>query len=362
MQEINITRFLSHFLFLIILNSCANIVAPSGGEKDVNAPKTQDITVLEKSNLKIIEFKFDEYIQLNQWEKNFYISPPLKNIIKKEIKGKNLVLTIKDSLNSNITYYISLNYCIKDNNEGNVLEKLDYLYSFSKKPDSLSIRGKLIDGFSLNPEKNSWVMLFNYKTNDSLLFKQKPNYVAKTNENGFFYFPNLKDENYKVIALNDVDFVYDNKEKIAFGDSLLNAKKDSFITLYSFRPEDIDTINNIIDTTKEPNITLDSINKNESQLLGSLLISTNYNSSCIFQLLQNDKIIYSNSFNTMPFSINNITPGKYNLKFIADYNQDKIWNTGDWNKKTQPEKVKKYPNEIIIRGNWDLEIEWIIEE
>ena len=64
----------------------------------------------------------------------------------------------------------------------------------------------------------------------------------------------------------------------------------------------------------------------------------------------------------MPFSINNITPGKYNLKFIADYNQDKIWNTGDWNKKIQPEKVKKYPNEIIIRGNWDLELEWIIEE
>ena len=362
MQEIKIIRFLSHFLFLIILNSCANIVAPSGGEKDVSAPEIQDITVIEKSNIKIIKFKFDEYIQLNQWEKNFYISPPIKNIIKKEIKGKTLVLTIKDSLNSNLTYYISLNYCIKDNNEGNILEKLDYLYSFSKKPDSLSLRGKLIDAFSLNAEKNSWVMLFNDKTNDSLLFKQNPNYVAKTDENGFFYFPNLKEENYKIISLNDLDFIYDNKEKIAFGDSLLNAKKDSFITLYSFNPECVDSASNIIDTTKKPNITLDSINKNESQLLGHLLISTNYNSSCIFQLLQNDKIVYSRSFTTMPFSINNITPGKYNLKFIADYNQDKIWNTGDWNKKIQPEKVKKYPNEIIIRGNWDLELEWIIEE
>ena len=349
-------------ILLIMLNSCANIVAPSGGEKDINAPKTQDITVIEKSTHIIMEFKFDEYIKLNQWEKNFYISPPIKNIIKKEINGKSLLLTIKDSLNSNLTYYFSLNYCVKDNNEGNVLDKLDYLYSFSKKKDSLSLRGKLVDAFSLNSEKNSWVMLFNDNTNDSLLFKQNPNYVAKTDENGFFFFPNLKDKSYKVIAINDIDFIYDNKEKIAFADSLLNAKKDSFITLYSFIPEDIDSINNIIDTTKKPNITLDSINKNERPLLGSLLISTNYNSSCIFQLLQNDKIVYSSSFKTMPFSINNITPGKYNLKFIADYNQDKIWNTGNWNKKIQPEKVKKYPNEIIIRGNWDLELEWIIEE
>ena len=124
-------RILSVFLFLIILKSCANIVAPSGGEKDVNAPEIQDIKIVEKSNFKIIEFKFNEYIQLNQWEKNFYISPPIKNIVTKTIKGKSLFLTIKDSLNIDLTYYISLNHCVKDNNEGNILEDLNYLYSFS---------------------------------------------------------------------------------------------------------------------------------------------------------------------------------------------------------------------------------------
>ena len=354
-------RILSVFLFLIILKSCANVVAPSGGEKDINAPEIQDIIVIEKSNLKIIQFKFNEYIQLNQWEKNFYISPPIKNIVTKKIKGKSLFLTIQDSLNINLTYYISLNYCVKDNNEGNVLVNLNHLYSFSETIDSLSISGKLLDAFSLNVEENSWVMLFNEKINDSLLFKQKPNYIAKTNKYGFFHFPNLKDEKYKIVALNDIDFIYDENEKIAFSDSLLNAKNNSSITLFSFFPKINDTSIIIPDTTNKEDLILDSISKNEKLLLGNLKIITNYNASCIFQLLQNDKIINSYSFNKSPYLINNITPGKYNLKYIADYNQDNIWNTGNWEKKKQPEKVKKYPNQIIIRGNWDVELEWIIE-
>ena len=57
-----------------------------------------------------------------------------------------------------------------------------------------------------------------------------------------------------------------------------------------------------------------------------------------------------------------IVPGKYQLKYIVDNNQDRIWNTGNWESRILSEKVANYPSEITIRSNWDLELEWIIQE
>ena len=64
----------------------------------------------------------------------------------------------------------------------------------------------------------------------------------------------------------------------------------------------------------------------------------------------------------MPFLLNEIAPGKYNLKCIVDKNGDGDWTRGNWENKTQAERVFNYPTEITIRSNWDLELEWIIEE
>ena len=63
----------------------------------------------------------------------------------------------------------------------------------------------------------------------------------------------------------------------------------------------------------------------------------------------------------MPFLLNEITPGKYNLKCIVDENGDEEWTRGNWESKSQPEKVFNYPTEITIRSNWDLELDWNLE-
>ena len=51
----------------------------------------------------------------------------------------------------------------------------------------------------------------------------------------------------------------------------------------------------------------------------------------------------------------------YQLKYILDANSDGKWNTGNWQEKIQAEKVVNYPNEITIRSNWDLELEWNLD-
>ncbi|GGD78582.1 hypothetical protein GCM10011412_15500 [Maribacter cobaltidurans] len=52
------------------------------------------------------------------------------------------------------------------------------------------------------------------------------------------------------------------------------------------------------------------------------------------------------------FEFNNINPGKYLIRAIFDKNNNGKWDTGNYLKRTQPEKVSYYPNTIEMRANW----------
>ena len=363
-------KYLQKIFLFFSLTSCANMMSPTGGQKDVDPPKL--ISKIEKNHAKdfqkkIIYFNFDEFIVLNKWEENFYISPIIKKQIQKRIKGTELQIIIEDTLEINTTYYLALNNCIKDLNEGNILDSLDYTFSTFANTDTLNISGSLQDAYTLEGLVNCWVMLFNENVNDTLIFTCDPNYIAKTDNEGNFNFPNLKNDNYKIVAITEFDFIYNLNEKIAFSNRIINPNHDSIIALFAFDP--IVIIDSIglntkilkIDSTITPVSNNNSIAP-ENIPTGKLEIITPINKPCILQLLQNKKVVQEVVFSRKPFLFKEIIPGKYQLKYIADNNQDSIWNTGSWENKKQAEKVINYPSEITIRANWDLELEWIIEE
>ncbi|MBZ0242546.1 MAG: hypothetical protein K8F24_04965, partial [Bacteroidales bacterium] len=53
-----------------------------------------------------------------------------------------------------------------------------------------------------------------------------------------------------------------------------------------------------------------------------------------------------------------LLPVKYLLKIIEDRNFNGRWDTGDYLKNQQPERVNYFPKEIEIRANWDVEESW----
>ena len=349
-------------ILLLLFYSCANMVAPSGGIKDTTAPILLSVTENKTTTINEFHFIFNEYIQLNNWEDNFYISPPFNKKLQKKIKGETLIISIKDSLTNNTTYHLSLSNCIKDLNEGNITDSLSFIFGNPNHFDTLTLNGTLRDAYTLEAIKNAWIMLFNKDKHDTLIFKDSPNYIAKTNKDGNFNFPNMNDKNYKIAALTDFDFIYHKNELIAFSNSIINAKKDSFISLFAFDPIvktnsiSADTLIMITDSTE-----LDTIKNKQLPATGSLKLNTKQYSSIVFQLLQNEKVHYSFSFNSFPFLLNNINPGKYSLKCIIDKNLDGEWTKGSWEEKIQAEKVFNYPEEITIRSNWDLELDWDLE-
>lgn len=89
----------------------------------------------------------------------------------------------------------------------------------------------------------------------------------------------------------------------------------------------------------------------------------NCNSPVIVQLMDiketilNDKVIRKDQ--TLKYEY--LKPQKYKLKVIFDKNDNGKWDTGKYLEKRQPEKALYYQNEINVRSNWDIELEWKLE-
>ncbi len=62
------------------------------------------------------------------------------------------------------------------------------------------------------------------------------------------------------------------------------------------------------------------------------------------------------------FEFNLLSPGKYLVRAIFDANENGLWDTGDFYRKIQPERVVYFPTEIDVRANWELEQLFLIEE
>jgi hypothetical protein len=66
--------------------------------------------------------------------------------------------------------------------------------------------------------------------------------------------------------------------------------------------------------------------------------------------------------NDTTYRIEYLNPGKYTLKLIYDSNSNRKWDSGNYFKKLQPEKVFYFPKTVEVRGNWEIEEVWEIDD
>lgn len=234
-------------LFELFLSSCASRSAPSGGPKDTLAPKLDTAFPPNQSlnfKQKKIILVFDEYLQLKNPAQQISFSPPLKNKPTITQKGKELSIDwSKDTLLDNTTYIISFGTAIADFTEGNVNEKIKYVFSTGSFIDSLNLGGTVID--ITNGEGVEQIMLGLYdlstlKGSDSIPFNNSPTYYAYTNENGQFSLSNLKYADFHVVAFEDLRGNFkmsSGKEKVAFSaDTLHTSLENPKLNLVAFLP------------------------------------------------------------------------------------------------------------------------------
>jgi hypothetical protein len=193
--------------YVTFFTSCANIGVPSGGIKDTIPPVVVR-TVPANGDLNIkdneIRVTFNELIKNEGLNEKFVVSPPVSKRPVFRMKGKTLIVALNDKLKENTTYSLDFKDGIVDNNEGNRLKDLRLAFSTGSHLDSLRIVGFVKDAFTLEPVRNSTILLYTHKS-DTLVYKTKPDYIAKTNKMGFFAATNLPADTFQIYALSDVD-------------------------------------------------------------------------------------------------------------------------------------------------------------
>jgi uncharacterized protein (DUF2141 family) len=237
------SKKLSNFILILsvglMLNNCANRGTPTGGDKDVTPPvitKSEPENYTTNFDTKEIKIYFDEYIKINDLQKQLIISPPMDpepEITPLGSASKYITIKIHDTLLANTTYAFNFGESIVDNNEGNPYPYYRYVFSTGDYIDSLSVNGYIDDALKRVPEDFVSVMLYDIDSTftDSIVYQQKPKYITNTlDSTTTFKLENLKAGQYLMVALKEENgnFTFQQKtDKIGFYEEFISVPTDS---------------------------------------------------------------------------------------------------------------------------------------
>ena len=210
----NILRLLRAAVLLLFatafLSRCASMMTPTGGPRDTLPPVILNMT---PDNFSVnrptvhhekIYIEFDEFVQLKDQQKEFFTSPQMKKKPLVSMRGKGIVVQLRDTLEANTTYALNFGSAVRDNNEGNPLYSMRYVFSTGPTIDSM-----IFSGYTADSVSKSFIWFFpadsveNVAEYDSTIFKYKPAVIARAENNGIFIAQNLKPIPYRVYAVQD---------------------------------------------------------------------------------------------------------------------------------------------------------------
>ena len=194
---------------------CATIGSPTGGPKDSLPPVIINLTPDNFSTNRPLTghdrilIEFDEFVQIKDQQKEFFTSPAMKKKPLITLKGKGIVVQLRDTLEPNTTYALNFGGSIRDNNENNPLNAMRYVFSTGPEVDSMIVSGYTADSYKADSVSKSFIWFFAADSveqvidHDSTLFKYKPDAIARAENNGIFIAQNLKPIPYRVYAIQD---------------------------------------------------------------------------------------------------------------------------------------------------------------
>ena len=338
------------YLCLLILFSCASVKAPQGGPLDSEPPKlisTSPAILTDLTQGQKITLSFNEFIKEKSLKNAIEIFPNIDQKIVFEYNGKDVVITLPSDLEKDKTYVISLNSNLSDEQNVKLNENIVIPISLSNSINQAAIKGKVFGSYS----KPS-ILLWKGMIDNSELISKKPDYIISSSDK--FSFGYLAYDKYTVLAVD----LYNpklslEKNKISFSsENFIELKKDNTPDLnFFFNAEEVesDSVNVIEDVQQFANI------------IGN--INGNYILPVVIELRNKD-----NSFKTElsfdgKFKIDNVVSGMYQLFAYQDRNNNKIIDTGNFQGDNNSEKFYVYPDSLMLRANWELEIEdWNINQ
>ncbi|MEO6187641.1 MAG: Ig-like domain-containing protein, partial [Ginsengibacter sp.] len=170
----------------VLASGCAQILAPTGGPRDSLPPVLLNATPANRTTKfteNRVSLSFDEYIQIQDLQKNLIVSPTPK--LNPDINYKLKVVTIKirDTLEPNTTYTIDMGNAIQDINENNPYRNYKYVFSTGSYIDSMKVSGNIRLAEKGKIDSTLIALLYN-DLDDSAVLKRKPRYIARLDSSG----------------------------------------------------------------------------------------------------------------------------------------------------------------------------------
>lgn len=339
-------------LCLLVLFSCASVKAPQGGPLDSDPPKLESTTPAILTNLnhgQQITLSFNEFIKEESLKNAIELFPTVNQKIDFEYYGKEIIITLPSNLDKDKTYVISLNSNLSDEQNVKLNENIVIPISLSNSINQAAIKGKIFGSYS----KPS-ILLWKGMIDKNELLLKKPDYIISSSDK--FSFGYLAYDKYTVLAVD----LYNpklslEKNKISFfSESFIDLKKDNTPDL------------NFFFNAEEAEVESDSLNVTEdieqfANIVGN--INGNYILPVVIELGNKDNTFKTELSFDGKFKIDNVISGKYQLIAYQDRNNNNILDTGNLQDETNSEKFYVYPDSLILRANWELEIEdWKINQ
>ena len=333
-------------LCLLVLFSCASVKAPQGGPLDSDPPKLKSTTPAILTNLnqgQQITLSFNEFIKEESLKNAIELFPTVNQKIDFEYYGKEVIITLPSNLDKDKTYVISLNSNLSDEQNVKLNDNIVIPISLSNSINQAAIKGKIFGSYS----KPS-ILLWKGIIDKSELPSRKPDYIISSSDK--FSFGYLAYDKYTLLAVD----LYN--PKLSLEKNKLSFFSENFIELTKDNTPDL----NFFFNAEEVEVESVSLNVTEdieqfANIVGN--INGNYILPVVVELRNED-----NSFKTElsldgKFKIDNVNSGTYQLFAYQDRNNNKILNTGNLQDDSKSEKFYVYPDSLILRANWELEIE-----
>ena len=339
-------------LCLLVLFSCASVKAPQGGPLDSNPPKLKSTSPAILTNLnhgQQITLSFNEFIKEESLKNAIELFPTVNQKIDFEYYGKEVIITLPSNLDKDKTYVISLNSNLSDEQNVKLNENIVIPISLSNSINQAAIKGKIFGSYS----KPS-ILLWKGMIDKNELLSKKPDYIISSSDK--FSFGYLAYDKYTVLAVD----LYNpklslEKNKISFfSESFIDLKKDNTPELnFFFNAEEVEVESDSLNVTEDI--------EQFANIVGN--INGNYILPVVIELRNEDNSFKTELFFDGKFKIDNVISGTYQLFAYQDRNNNNILDTGNLQDDSNSEKFYVYPDSLILRTNWELEIEdWEINQ
>ena len=333
------------FIFSLIFFSCASVKAPQGGLIDSTPPKLDSTNPKILTNLnqgQKITLSFNEYIKEESLKNSIELFPGVDEKITYEYFGKDIIITLPPNLEQDKTYVISLNSNFSDERNVKLKENIVIPISLSNSINEGVLQGEIFGSF-----KKPSVLLWRGIIEKNEMINKKPDYIISSTN--IFSFSYLAYDKYTIIAsdLYNPRLPLDQNKTSFHSDDFVNIQKDHISNInFYFNDENNDS--------ELDSLIVDQELEEFSNLVGN--IKGNYILPLIINL-KNENYNYQTELSLDgTFRIDNIMSGKYQLLAFQDRNNNKILDTGLLNSKTESEKFYVYPDSLVLRTNWELEI------